>query len=160
MTMVRGDIAMDTTETTRGKVRWDVIAGGAIIALGLVFLVVGSRLSFGTLRQMGPGFVPVCTAILLIGLGAFIGWSGLRNEPKEADLPKLRPFLVVVACPIVFSAMIGWAGMVPTVVVTALLARAAEPIKWGWDLVLVPLGLVILAVGVFIEFVGVAIPIF
>ena len=66
----------------------------------------------------------------------------------------------VVACPIVFSAMIGWAGMVPTVIVTALLARMAEPLKWGWDLVLVPLGLVILSVVVFIEFIGVSIPVF
>jgi predicted transporter len=157
MTTVGEEAAM---ETRTDKVRWDVVAGGAIVALALIFLVVGSRMSFGSLRHMGPGFVPVCTALMLIGLGGYIAWEGLRKEAQAADLPKLRPFLVVVACPIVFSAMIGWAGMVPTVVVTSLLARAAEPLKWGWDLVLVPLGLVVLAVGVFIKFVGVAIPIF
>jgi predicted transporter len=151
---------VDAMEMRTDRVRWDVVAGAAIVALALVFLVVGSRMSFGSLRHMGPGFVPVCAALMLIGLGGFIAWEGLRKEPTSADLPKLRAFAVVVACPIVFSAMIGWAGMVPTVIVTALLARAAEPLKWGWDLVLVPLGLVVLAVGVFIEFVGVAIPIF
>jgi len=50
--------------------------------------------------------------------------------------------------------------MVPTVTVVALLARMAEPMKWGWDLLLVPAGLVLLAVVVFIHFLGVAIPAF
>jgi predicted transporter len=153
-----GEVA--ARELRMGRVRWDVVAGGAIVALALVFLVVGSRMSFGSLGHMGPGFLPVCTALMLIGLGSYIAWDGMRKDAYAADLPKLRAFLVVVACPIVFSAMIGWAGMVPTVIVTALLARAAEPLKWGWDLVFVPLGLVILAVGVFIKFIGVAIPIF
>lgn len=140
--------------------RWDVVAGGVIIAIATVFLVVGSRLSFGTLTRMGPGFLPVCTAVTLGILGVLIMVDGLRHRPVAPDLPRLRPFVVVVACPIVFSAMIGWAGMVPTVIVTALLARMAEPLKWGWDLVLVPLGLVILSVVVFIEFIGVSIPVF
>jgi hypothetical protein len=151
---------VDAMEMRTDRVRWDVVAGAAIVALALVFLVVGARMTFGSLTQMGPGFVPVCTAVILAMLGGVIVFNGLRKAPREVDLPKLRPFLVVVACPIVFSAMIGWAGMAPTVIVTALLARAAEPLEWGWDLVLVPLGLVALAVGVFIEFVGVAIPIF
>lgn len=147
-------------DTQISRVRWDVIAGLAVIALACVFLVFGSDLAFGTLTEMGPGFFPTCAAAILVLLGAMIILEGLRREPALPDFPKLRPFLVIVACPIVFAGMVGWAGMVPTVVVTALLARAAEPLEWGWDLVLVPLLLVALAVLVFIKFLGVAIPIF
>lgn len=141
-------------------VRWDFFAGIAVIAFAGVFLAVGADLAFGTLTEMGPGFFPICTAAILAGLGALIAVKGMRSEPTLPDFPRLRPFLVIVACPMVFASMIGWAGMVPTVVVTALLARCAEPLKWGWDLLLVPLSLVALAVLVFIKFLGVAIPAF
>jgi hypothetical protein len=140
--------------------RWDVVAGGAMILIALLFLVVGSQLTFGSLTRMGPGFLPVCAAIGLVVLGAVVALEGLRGETAVPELPKLRPFLVVIACPIVFSLMIEWAGMVPTVLVTAVLARMAEPLKWGWDLVLVPIGLAAVGVFIFIDFLGVAIPAF
>jgi hypothetical protein len=148
---------MEPTET---HFRWDVVAGLAMIVMAAGFLIGGWGLTFGTLTHMGPGFVPICTAIILAGLGAVIIFEGLTHAPAGPELPKLRPFLVVVACPIVFGWMIGWAGMVPTVIVTSLLARMAEPLQWGWDLVLVPLALVAISVFVFIKFIGVAIPIF
>jgi putative tricarboxylic transport membrane protein len=147
-------------QASRSDFRWDVLAGLVIIAMAIGFLVVGMRLEFGTLMEMGPGFLPVCTALILAGLGGVIIFEGLTNAPSIPDLPKLRPFLVIVACPIVFAWMIDWAGMVPTVVVTSLLARAAEPLQWGWDLVLVPLALSLIAVLVFIKLIGVAIPAF
>ncbi|MCT7667766.1 tripartite tricarboxylate transporter TctB family protein [Shinella kummerowiae] len=140
--------------------RWDVVAGGAMILIALLFLVVGSQLTFGSLTRMGPGFLPVCAAIGLVVLGAVVALEGLKGETAVPELPKLRPFLVVIACPIVFSLMIEWAGMVPTVLVTAVLARMAEPLKWGWDLVLVPIGLAAVGVFIFIDFLGVAIPAF
>lgn len=140
--------------------RWDVIAGMAMVAIALIFLFYGSRLTFGSLTRMGPGFLPVCTAIGLALLGGAIAFEGLRGKGTIPNLPRLRPFLVIVACPIVFSLMIGWAGMVPTVLVTALLARMAEPLEWGWDLVLVPAGLAAMGVFVFIDFLGVAISAF
>lgn len=140
--------------------RWDMLAGGAMVLVAAVFLIWGSHLTFGTLTQMGPGFLPICTAICLGALGIVIAIEGLKGEPPIPDLPKLRPLLVIAACPVLFSLMIDHAGMVPTVVATALLARAAEPIRWGWDLVLVPLGLSLMAIFVFIDFLGVAIPAF
>ncbi|MDE3819665.1 tripartite tricarboxylate transporter TctB family protein (plasmid) [Sinorhizobium meliloti WSM1022] len=140
--------------------RWDVLAGATIIAIALVFLIVGARLTFGSLTRMGPGFLPVCAAVGLILLGATIVAAGLRGQGTIPKLPRLRAFLVIVACPIVFALMIGWAGMVPTVLVTAFLARLAEPLEWGWDLILVPAGLAAIGVFVFIDFLGVAIPAF
>jgi hypothetical protein len=140
--------------------RWDVLAGAAIIAIALVFLIFGMRLTFGSLTRMGPGFLPVCASVGLALLGAAIVVDGLKGTGTIPNLPRLRPFLVIVACPVVFSLMIGWAGMVPTVLVTAFLARMAEPLKWGWDLILVPVGLAALGVFVFIDFLGVAIPAF
>lgn len=131
-----------------------------MIAVAIVFLGVGSQLTFGSLTRMGPGFLPVCAAIGLAVLGGIVVIEGLKRESAVPDLPKLRPFLVVIACPIVFSLMIEWAGMVPTVLATAIMARMAEPLKWGWDLVLVPVGLAAMGVFIFIDFLGVAIPAF
>lgn len=142
------------------NVRWDFLAGGAMIVVAMVFLGVGLQLTFGSLTRMGPGFLPVCAAIGLAVLGAVVVVEGLKGRSALPDLPRLRPFLVVIACPIVFSLMIEWAGMVPTVLVTAALARTAEPLKWGWDLVLVPVGLAAMGVFIFIDFLGVAIPAF
>lgn len=140
--------------------RWDIVAGLVIIALAVGFLVIGLRLDFGTLRHMGPGFVPVAASFMLGALGVIILIEGLAMAPRSIELPKLRPFLVVVACPLVFGALIPWAGLVPTVIATALVARMAEPLKWGWELVIVPLCLAAASVLVFIQFIGIAIPTF
>lgn len=142
------------------RIRWDVVAGLSMVGIAAVFLGVGTNLTFGSLTRMGPGFLPVCAAAGLAILGAMIALEGWRGEAVVPELPKLRAFLIVCACPILFSQMIEWAGMVPTVVATALLARMAEPLKWGWDLLLVPAALSAMAVFVFIDFLGVAIPAF
>jgi hypothetical protein len=131
-----------------------------MIAIATVFLVAALPLEFGSLRHMGPGFLPISASVILAGLGVVVIIEGLAGESSPPDFPKLRPFLVVVACPLVFVWMIGWAGMVPTVIVTALLGRMAEPFRWGWDLILMPAALVAISVLVFIEFIGLAIPIF
>ncbi len=140
--------------------RWDVVGGAVMVAASLVFLAIGAQLTFGSLTRMGPGFLPVCAAVGLAILGVIIVLEGFKGSSAVPVFPKLRAFAVVVACPIVFSLMIEWAGMVPTVLVTAVLARMAEPLKWGWDLVLVPIGLAAMAVYIFIDFLGVAIPAF
>lgn len=143
------------------RIRWDVVGGLSMVAIAALFLAMGANLTFGSLTRMGPGFVPICAAFGLGALGVMIALEGWRDgKPLVPDLPKLRPFLVVCASPILFSLMIEWAGMVPTVIATALLARMAEPLKWGWDLILVPAGLAVMAVFVFIDFLGVAIPAF
>ena len=153
----REDIMRKTEEA---PFRWDILAGLAIITVASVFVAAALPLEFGSLRHMGPGFLPISAAVILAALGVVVVIEGVTCRPSAPDLPKLRPFLVVVASPLVFAWMIGWAGMVPTVVVTSLLARMAEPLHWGWDLLLVPASLVAISVLVFIEFIGVAIPIF
>lgn len=141
-------------------IRWDAVAGATLIVLAGVFLMGSWHLPLGTLRHMGPGFFPFWSAVIMAGLGVLIIVDDFRNAGERPSLPKLRPFVVVVATPLIFGLLIGWLGLVPTVIATALVARFAEPVHWGWDLVLVPCGLAILAVLVFIEFIGVTIPMF
>jgi len=54
------------------KKKREVFAGGLIFLFGLVAIVEGRRLGVGSLKAMGPGYVPMALGILLSVLGVLI----------------------------------------------------------------------------------------
>lgn len=130
---------MPDTPLERGSgVRWDVVAGLIVIALGAAFLYAGQSLRPGVLNRMGPGYVPQSVSWLMMGLGALIAAQGWSRAPETVHWPLLRPTLVVLACPLLFAFLIGRAGLVVTVLVVASVARLAQRQKFGLEAIVVP----------------------
>lgn len=63
----------------------DRVAGGGLVLLALVVLVESRGLPLGSLRQPGPGYLPVVLALLLLGFGAALLAVGGR-APRIAAL--------------------------------------------------------------------------
>jgi putative tricarboxylic transport membrane protein len=70
----------------------DRVAGAALALLGVLVIVESRSLPFGTLRNPGPGFMPVALALVLLAFGvaiaalgaaaprvSAIGWSEARH---------------------------------------------------------------------------------
>jgi hypothetical protein len=116
------------------------------ITLGLVFMAIGglfaadvflgvniitgewNPLPRGTARQMGPGFLPLGLAGILILLGAIIAAKGVvARVPAEARRPiPWRPILILVPLPIIFGLTVGGLGLIVPVFVTAFVAGFAS----------------------------------
>ncbi|MDI6028785.1 tripartite tricarboxylate transporter TctB family protein [Corticibacterium sp. UT-5YL-CI-8] len=129
--------------------KWDVAAGGLMIAIGIVFIYFGSGLRMGTLARMGPGYVPIAASCLLIVLGALIALPAFRKPGEEVEWPALRPFVVVVVCPIVFGLLIERIGMVLTVLIVASIARFATRQRFGLEAIVMPVVLTAFCVALF-----------
>ena len=59
----------------------DLLSAGLFIAFAVVGLWLNQDHNLGTARRMGPGYMPMLTFWLLIGLGCFVLVSGLFNGP-------------------------------------------------------------------------------
>ncbi|HXV65299.1 MAG TPA: tripartite tricarboxylate transporter TctB family protein [Vicinamibacteria bacterium] len=76
--------------------RRDVVSGGALILLALLYYLATLELPAGD-GEPGPAFFPRLLAAVLLALGVRIVLRGLR-EAGQADLSELRkPTLLIVA---------------------------------------------------------------
>jgi hypothetical protein len=107
--------------------RKDLGAGLLFMALGLLFALGTLSLELGTAFRMGPGFFPLLLAALLILLGAGIVAVGLR-APAEAPGPRpaWQGMALLLAAPIAFGLTVRGLGLLPAIVLAALIAAFAS----------------------------------
>ena len=143
----------------RARLRWDAVASLLVMGIAAVFLYGAWNLRLGTLARMGPGFVPIALGAVLLILGAVIVGQSLGTSNKAPpQFPALRPTLVVVLSPLLFSLLIGRIGLVLTVVAVTLFARLAQPQKFGLEMFLLPLLLTAFCVVVFAYLLSLPLP--
>ena len=116
------------------------------VALGLVFIAIGGffaadvflginiitgewlPLTVGTFRQMGPGFLPVGLAGILMVLGAIIAGKGfIARVPAEERRPvPWRAIIILVPLPVFFGLTVGGLGLIVPVFIIAFVAGFAS----------------------------------
>lgn len=104
----------------------DFLGGCLLIAVGAAAAFIASRYSFGTPRQMGPGFLPVMLAAILMGLGAAIALKSARSGAQLDGTGALRPIFVVLGGVLVFSQILEPLGLVFSSFILVLIACAAQ----------------------------------
>lgn len=77
--------------------RPDLLASATLIGLGALVLWSSKDLAFGSTAMMGPGYMPVLIASLVIVLGIVIGLTGLFKNAEPIDKIQLRPLLILLA---------------------------------------------------------------
>jgi len=136
------------------RFRSDVAAAVLVGLLGVFVLWLGTGYSFGTLRRIGPGFLPVVVGTLLVLMSAGLMLECLRSEPVRADL-LLRPFVMIMAGMVAFAALMQRAGLIPAifalVIVSALAEKPFRPIRT----LILALALSVMGVGIFIKLLGI-----
>ena len=74
----------------------DLLAGAVMVGLGALGLWAGRNLSYGSPAMMGPGFLPLSLAWMLIAIGGFVFVNGLRRPRLEIGEINVGPPIILV----------------------------------------------------------------
>ena len=141
----------------------DYIGGLLILLLGAGALMVGSQYSFGTLRQMGPGFFPVSLGAILSFLGvALLVGAWIASPPPTGCATKfgLRGPIAIVVSVATFAIIGEYGGLVPATLAIVFISAIGErenTIKSAFVLAMI---MVVVSVTVFAWGLGVQFPLF
>ncbi len=106
----------------------DLGAGAVFVALGLAFALTARTYEVGSALRMGPGYFPLVLGGLLVVLGLLIvGKAFLAPETGELGPVPWRAALLLIAALLFFGFAIRGLGVVPTLLVSVLLAALAGP---------------------------------
>jgi len=106
----------------------DFASGSLFFVVGIAAFVVVREYTFGTARNMGPGYFPTVLGALLAGLGLLIiGGALFGNRAQAIESFALRPLLLVLGGTLLFAWLLRPAGLVPAIVTAVLVGAAATP---------------------------------
>lgn len=112
----------------------DRLSGLLLLALGLYLFVEGTDLTFGSLRRPGPGFFPLCLAVLLVGLSATIlvrAYLRVDDAGVVTFAKGARDVALTMAGLLLFAAALERVGYIPcTLLVMTLLFRVVAHLRW------------------------------
>jgi putative tricarboxylic transport membrane protein len=118
--------------------RWDQIASFVGMGIGVLLVFSSLRLNLGQWTQPGPGFLPLCSGVLLIILCVVYGvWSfGRKDESsqkKESPWPRenLGKIIGVLIALFLFAFLLPLFGyLLSTFLLMIFLFRVIEPERW------------------------------
>ena len=135
----------------------DVLGGGMLVALGVFGgIYTYAYYPLGTLRQMGPGMVPMILSVTLTGLGASIAARGLLTLDSPLRLDFKAAGLVAIGVAL-FALLVERVGAVPAVFALTFVSFAADSRGTLWG-ILITATMLCLAI-TFIFVVGLRMPI-
>jgi hypothetical protein len=104
----------------------DVLSGLLLIAVAMVGLWLNLDHTLGSARRMGPGYMPMLTLSLLLGLGAIVLVVGLFNGPDSLDRWAWRELVLVLASMCVFAVLLEKGGLFLAIAATVGVAAFAD----------------------------------
>jgi hypothetical protein len=109
----------------------NIIGGALIVVIGLVALQQGMSSDFGTMAQIGPGFMPAVLGVLLTILGILIMMSAPGGgEETSTVLPgprtQWRAWICVIAGPALFIVIGQYAGFIPASLACVFVASMGD----------------------------------
>lgn len=111
------------------------------MAVGGVALLLLSDTRMGTPASMGPGFMPVWLARILIAIGAVVALFPRSNATLTPDLRVIRPLLLLIGGIVVYALALRPAGFALTSFALLLLAASAgRGVRWIEALIVAILG--------------------
>jgi hypothetical protein len=138
----------------------DLVGGLLVMAIGAAFLLVGRELEFGTSFRMGPGYFPTLLSLLMIALGAVLTGLAWRARPEEGAFAHIpwRGLLLVIGATLLFGFTLRGLGLAPVLVLVVLAtAWASRYASWRTSVPLA-LGLAVFCSVLFIQLLGLPLP--
>lgn len=143
------------------QIRKDLLAGIIFIGFSVLFAATAlSSLKLGTPTRMGPGFFPLVLAGLLGLIGLVILVRGIIREGDVIGSVPWRGLIAIMATPIVFGLTIRGLGLVPSLVLTVLVASLANDQLKPLNILIVAAAITAFCVAVFHYGLGLSIPLF
>jgi len=128
----------------------DFFSGLLFIFFGVVAVKVAFNYPMGTTVRMGPGYLPTVLGGLLVLLGIVVAARALWMSGEKMGSWALWPLLLVIGAVLAFGFLVDFAGLVLTIPVVVLISRLAGSEFRLFEVVLLCLVLVLLALGIFV----------
>ena len=129
----------------------DLVAGATFVAFGVLFAIGSLAYDIGSPTAMGPGYVPLVLALILIGLGILVvakGFIAGSGEPiGDVDW---RAVVLITAALLFFGVTIRGLGVIGALFGSTLLAAFARSATSIRDALLFAVGLTVLSVLIFV----------
>ncbi len=110
----------------------DMVSAVFLIALAVIGLWLNQAHNLGTPRRMGPGYMPMLTFYLLLGISCFVLATSFFSGPDPLERWAVRECLLVFASMIVFGMLLEKGGLflsiAATVGVSSLADRTHRPL--------------------------------
>ncbi|MGK9052987.1 tripartite tricarboxylate transporter TctB family protein [Xaviernesmea oryzae] len=104
----------------------DFGAGILFILFGAIGLYVGSDLTFGSARNMGPGYFPMIICGLIILIGLIVTAKSLSLEGPAIERIQFRPILFILLAIAAFGIFIAQIGAIISSILLILFAAYAR----------------------------------
>lgn len=137
----------------------DILAGALMVFLGALGLWAGRNLTYGSPAMMGPGFLPLSLAWLLVGIGAFVLLNGLRRPHMVIGDLNVRPLIILVVAIGGFAFGAQTFGFVLSAAFLLVVGSMADPEHRWNEVIISTVVLVAFGTGVFIYGLGVQMPV-
>ncbi len=98
----------------------DVLSGAIFSGVGVWFMGQSLNLSMGSMRSMGPGYLPVALSLMLLAFGIAVLVRGVLRGVGEMQGIPLRGLAAVIGALLIFAFCVRGAGLGPTVFVMVL----------------------------------------
>lgn len=106
--------------------RRNAVTGLLFFVCGCWFVFQSRALRFGSLSEMGPGFLPVVAGGTLAFVGVVLGVKAILSQDLSPIKFGLRPFLIVIASVVGFAVMLNSVGAAMTTWTIAFAASFAD----------------------------------
>ena len=137
----------------------DFLSGLLFILIGLTFMLVGWRLPMGSVTQMGPGYIPMGAASILVMLGLACAVRGVAaHGPRPAPIV-WRPVAFISGAVLAFGLSLERLGLVAAILLTVCIGRLAVPHARFASTLALAIGLIVLCVALFHYGFGVPAPV-
>lgn len=136
----------------------DLGAGIVFILIGLVGLYMGWDLTYGSSRNMGPGFFPIWLSWLIIGMGFICLFRAVTIDGPAIQTVNFRVVFFVFAGALLFGYLIEHIGLFFALILMTLVATQARKDTNFKEIVILAVMMAFLAVIVFVYVLGQAMP--
>jgi hypothetical protein len=133
------------------------------IAFGLFFAGFAQQYDLGTAARMGPAYFPTVLGLLLMAIGAFVAFKGLRLEADEGhghvDKFHFKPLVLVLGAVIAFGLLLRPAGLIVALLALIFVSSLGSGEFKLKEILPLAIGLCLLVLAVFIWGLGLTIPV-
>lgn len=137
----------------------DFWAGIVYICLGTGFALVARDYSLGTAIRMGPGYFPTVLGGLLACIGLISVVRGITRRGEPLENFAWRPVIFVSLSLILFAVLLTGAGLILALAALLLTAPiAAQTFKYSVTSALAAVALIVFCAFVFVEALGLPLP--
>jgi hypothetical protein len=139
----------------------DLLAGTIYILVGAITFLWSQKYPIGTATRMGAGYFPALLGLVLLALGILATAKGLLSkEPDPLPEHKVSPLILMVAAVVSFGLLIERAGLVVATFVCLFFACFRRLRTNPVEVLLLFVGLTFFNVVVFVDFIGMQMPLF